>query len=248
MILAAPNILQCPHCGGLSTISAIRSGNSMGMVEWSDSKRYAPMLPRPSAVQRCPSCMQYFFLNRALVVGSCKSFFTPGSWGHLSYTSLKEALEELQPTGEEEILLRTLILQGYNDLYGGCHGTKHPSEAPAEERHYFEQNAKRLIELIPEKKVFCAELLRELGEFEKAIALLNDIIADDETTPIVLQIKERTLNHDQAVFVLDNDLATDCQRTPFDERTLYVYDPTTDERGIGNFKDDVLDYLHKTTD
>lgn len=229
MILATPNILKCPHCGGLSTIGAIRSGNNIGMVVWSDSKRYAPMLPRPSAVQRCPSCKRYFFLDRNLVVGSCKSFFTPSSWGHLSYASLKEAFEELQPTGEKEILLRTLILQGYNDLYGGCPGTKSPSEAPAEERLYFEQNAQRLIELVSENKVFCAELHRELGEFEEALALLNNIITESDKTPIVEQIKEQTLNHDPAVFVLDNDPSIDCQRTPFEDNPLFVYNSEDDE-------------------
>lgn len=230
MIPSTPNILKCPHCGGLSRLSSIMSGNTCGMVQWSDTKRYTPMLPSLSAVQKCPSCEKYFFYERGLIVGNCESYGN-SSWGHLSYISLKDALEQLQPTGDNEIKLRIMILHGYNDHYGGCPGTKLPSDAPANERAYFEQNAKRLIELMPENKVFCAELYRELGEFEQSLAILNDIAADGYMAQIVAQIKERALLNDNSVFVLNEKEARDSTRRANEDQPGCVYDAEADKNG-----------------
>lgn len=46
MLPATPDILQCPRCGRLLLISSIMSGNTYGMVQWSDAKRHTPMLLR----------------------------------------------------------------------------------------------------------------------------------------------------------------------------------------------------------
>ena len=228
MIPATPNILKCPHCGGLSRLSSIISGNTCGMVQWSDTKRYTPMLPSISTVQKCPSCEKYFFYERGLIVGTCESYGN-SSWGHLSYASLKDALEQLQPTGDKEIKLRIMILHGYNDYYGGCPGTKLPSDAPANERIYFEKNARRLIELMPENKVFCAELYRELGEFEQALAILNNITADGYMAQIVEQLKERALMNDSSVFVLNEKDARANTRNAIEDKPGFVYDAEADK-------------------
>ena len=247
MIPATPNILKCPHCGRLSRLSSIMSGNTCGMVQWSDTKRYAPMLPNISAVQKCPVCKKYFFFERSLIVGSCKSFGN-SSWGHLSYASLKKALEQLQPTGENEIKLRLMILHGYNDHYGGCPGTKYPSKAPTRERAHFEQNARRLIELMPDNEVFCAELYRELGEFEQALSILNNIAADGYKAQIVEQIKERTLLNDRSVFVLSGKDTRDSTRKAVKEKSGFIYNPKKDKRDrkkglFGGFFEDIDDDL-----
>lgn len=230
MIPSTPDILKCPHCGGLSRLSSIMSGNTCGMVQWSDTKRYTPMLPSLSAVQKCPSCEKYFFYERGLIVGNCESYGN-SSWGHLSYTSLKDALEQLQPTGDNEIKLRIMILHGYNDHYGGCPGTKLPSDAPANERIYFENNARRLIELMPDNKVFCAELYRELGEFEQSLSILNNITADGYMAQIVEQIKARALINDCSVFVLNEKEARDTTRTAIEDKPGFVYDAEADKTG-----------------
>ena len=230
MIPATPNILKCPHCGGLSRLSSIASGNTCGMVQWSDTKHYTPMLPSISAVQKCPACEKYFFFERGLIVGTCESYGN-SSRGHLSYASLKEAFEQLRPTGNREINLRIMILHGYNDHYGGCLGTKLPGDAPANERTYFEQNARRLIELMSDNKVFCAELYRELGEFDKALVILNNITAEGYMAQIVEQIKERTLMNDCAVFVLNEKDARDSIRNAVEDKPGFVYDAKVDKAG-----------------
>jgi hypothetical protein len=188
------------------------------------------MLPSISAVQKCPSCNKYFFYDRSLIVGSCESYGN-SSWGHLSYASLKDAFEQLQPAGNQEIKLRVMLLHGYNDHYGGCSGTKHPSDAPTNERTYFENNARQLIELMPDNDVFCAELYRELGEFEQSLAILNNITADGYMAQIVAQIKERALLNDSSVFVLNEKEARDSTRRANEDQPGCVYDAEADKNG-----------------
>ena len=227
MLPALPFILKCPHCGGLSRLSSIVSGNTFGMGMWSDMKQHTPMLSHISAVQKCPSCGKYFFYEEAHIWGFCNSFGN-SSMGHLSYTSLKKAYEQLQPTGEKEITLRIMLLHGYNDHYGGCPGTKLPDEAPASERTYFEQNARRLIELLPDDELLCAELYRELGAFEQCLSLLNKITAEGRKARFAAQIKERALKHDRTVFVLNNILHNGIRKAIEDE-PCYVYDKEEDK-------------------
>ena len=224
-----PNILKCPHCNGLMCISSIMSGNTFGMVQWSDAKREIPMLPKVSPVLKCPVCKQYFFYNHEQIVGHCNSWRVNSYWGHLSYSSLKEALEQLQPSGDEEIRIRVMLLQGYNDYYGGCLGTKQPTDASAEERTFFENNARRIIELIPDNKILCAEIYRELGEFEKSTTLLNSIPIDEYPTEIVEQIKERAMRHDSNVFIL-NGKTGERERTAEVDNEMYVYNEAEDEK------------------
>ena len=87
MLPAKPNILKCPHCGRLMRISALMSGNTFDMVQWSDTKCVTPMMESVSPVLKCPVCKKYFFYNRDQIVGSCNTWCN-SSWGHLSYKSL----------------------------------------------------------------------------------------------------------------------------------------------------------------
>ena len=116
MIPSKPNILKCPHCGGLRRVRSLVSGNTIGETFWSDGKIDYPMLPSISDVLRCPVCKKFHFYDHSQIVGKCKSRGN-ASWGNLSYASLKEAMEQLQPTDKEEKKLRMMIHWAYNDLY-----------------------------------------------------------------------------------------------------------------------------------
>lgn len=227
MLPAKPEILKCPHCGRKMCISSLLSGNTFDMVQWSDTKTFAPMLPSVSPVLKCPKCEKYFFYDNKYIVGTCRTH-RESSWGWLSYVSLKEALEQLQPKGEDEITLRILLLQGYNDLYGGCAGTKRRSEAPTNERKYFENNARRIIELMPGNKIFCAELYRELGEFEQAITLLNDISDNQKLNKVVEQIKNHALRSNSNVFIVNGDFGDNCEREATQDDKMFKYNRITD--------------------
>ena len=56
MRLGFAKITSCPHCGGEKEIMSLMSGNYIGAELWSDGKLIAPMLQKPSPVQKCPHC------------------------------------------------------------------------------------------------------------------------------------------------------------------------------------------------
>ena len=49
---------------------SLRSGNTIGGVHWSDTKKVYPMLPKNSDVQKCPGCGKYYFLADAKTLPS----------------------------------------------------------------------------------------------------------------------------------------------------------------------------------
>lgn len=233
MLPAKPNILKCPHCGRHMRISALMSGNTFDMVQWSDTKCVTPMMESVSPVLKCPVCAKYFFYNRNLIVGECNAWGN-SSWGHLSYKSLKEALGQLQPQGKDEITLRIMLLQGFNDHYGGCLGTLPRTDAPADERKLFDDNARRLLKLIPENKLFCAEIYRELGEFDKSLELLNDVVCDPSIATIAEHIRERASRRDSSVFIVAG--CGECERTAIKDEEMIVYKRRKDIARTNIFK------------
>lgn len=226
MLPAKPNILKCPYCGGLRRISALMSGNTFGASQWSDAKREFPMLPKTSLVMRCPHCKRYHFYDSKQIVGTCETY-GQSSFGNLSYASLKEALEQLHPTGDNELDLRILLVHAYNDLYGGCPGTRNPKEAPAAERQFFMNNAQRIIEIHSDNQLFCAELYREMGEFDQALAILRSISGNDNTMYIAKLMAERAMQCDPCVFVLTQN-KNDALRHAQTDDPVYVYIPEKD--------------------
>ena len=231
MLPAKPNILKCPHCGGLRRQSALLSGNTFGAKQWSDAKREFPMLPNTSRVMRCPHCQRYHFYDSSQIVGKCETY-GQSSFGNLSYASLKEALAQLRPTGDNELELRIMLVHAYNDLYGGCPGTRKPNEAPAEERLFFEQNVRRVIQIHSDNQLFCAELYREIGEFDQALAILRDISGDDNTRYIAKLMAERAEQCNPCVFVLKQDCSGVLRHAQNDD-AVFVYDPKMDVEVCG---------------
>lgn len=72
-MIPAPTLrAQCPHCKTVKELSNLISGNTIGVIAWSDTQVYYPMLPQNSAVQHCPHCGKYFFLEDAKILPSCK--------------------------------------------------------------------------------------------------------------------------------------------------------------------------------
>jgi hypothetical protein len=202
------------------------SGNTFGAKQWSDAKREYPMLPNTSLVMRCPHCKRYHFYDSKQIVGTCETY-GQSSFGNLSYASLKEALEQLRPTGDNELSLRIMLVHAYNDLYGGCPGTRNPAEAPAAERQFFVRNARRIIEIHSDNELFCAELYREMGEFDKALSILCSIRGDDVAINIAKLMAERAKLCDPCVFVLNQD-KSDVLRHAHTDDTLYIYTPEKD--------------------
>jgi hypothetical protein len=127
-----------------------------------------------------------------------------------------------------------MLLQGFNDYYGGCHGTLPRTDAPADERKLFDDNARRLLKLIPENKLFCAEIYRELGEFDKSLELLNDVVCDTRIAAIAGHIKERASRRDSSVFIVVG--CGECERTAIKDEDMIVYKRRKDIARMNIFK------------
>ena len=260
MIPSKPNILRCPHCGGLRRVRSIMSGNTIGEIFWSDGKIDYPMLPSVSKVLRCPVCKKYHFYESSQIVGKCKSWGN-ASWGKLSYASLKETMEQLKPTGKEEETLRMMIHWAYNDLYWGVIDAERQTKEYLVEREYFIQNTKAIIALNPDKPLFCAELYREIEEFEQCIKTLYSIKQHkDERTGFDIydgrilirnfeKVKNRILHkallHDSKVYAEFHG-RDEVTREPViegNDESQYIYDPDNDPE-----EEDWFDRFHNIDD
>lgn len=168
-------ILICPYCGGEKEVVSLISGNTLGGTLWSDQRFFAPMLPRVSAIQRCPHCGHYFFSYKQ----ACNKHSNDSTLntGYVDYPHMKEALGELLESNMEEIdefNLRLLMVQSYNDwFFRSDKDNRTPTE---DEVKFFNENIKKLIDVIPQRKeelmFLKSDLLREASEFYEAAKTL----------------------------------------------------------------------------
>lgn len=169
-------ILTCPHCGSKKEVLSLASGNTFGQTVWSDNKSIAPMLPRVSFVQKCPSCGHYYIMSRQkLEHGKDYS----GDLGELSYSELKEAWEELgneDLTDDEKLSMLIMQVWAFNDEF------TRTEEKPVseEEKRYIVSIVNSLLELDNVDGLLKAELLREIGRFDEALELIGGYNATND--------------------------------------------------------------------
>lgn len=226
MDFGKPDILKCPHCGGLRRVCALLSGNDIGMTIWSDQKVDLPSLPSISPVLQCPVCKKYHFYHRSQIVGECRTHYND-DFGYLSYESLKEALVELDPKGEKEKELRMMLLWAYNDKYGQMHNVKFLPAKLESERKFFRENAIALFRLRPDDYLLHAELFREMGEFENCLAVL-DGIGGNKQPKLFNTLREKAQNKDSNVFIVESDKWSETKRFPTKDNKGYIYSSIKD--------------------
>ena len=199
MLPAYSALLRCPHCGALKEVLQLMSGNTIGATLWSDTKHIAPMLPRVSHIQRCPTCGKYFFRTQDVMAGRSDRY--GGGTGDLPLEYLKQALAQLQPTGDDESALRFYILWAFNDRYGNME----QSDIPIEEWEYHMNNVQHLLQMDIDN-LFRAELYREIGDFEKAIQILETLEVTNDKKDLYNQMIQQTYRqaqqHNRKIFVL----------------------------------------------
>ncbi len=198
MLPAHSALLRCPHCGALKEVLQLMSGNTFGATLWSDAKQIAPMLPRVSYIQRCPSCGKYFFYTQEVEAGTSNNY--GGGTGDLPLEYLKQALTQLQPTGNEEHILRINILWAFNDRYGDME----QSDIPIEEWAYHVDNVHHLVQMDIDA-LLRAELFREIGDFDKAILILQSHEVADNLKDLQHQLLQQAQQYNRKVFVLYGD-------------------------------------------
>ena len=172
-------IIRCPFCGEIKKIMSLISGNTFGAEYWSDGKLIAPMLPEVSYVQKCPNCGKYYIISRQEEIygeENDMSFDT----GYLSYPEMKEAYRQLIEEGcdvKEERTIRFLLHYSYNDYYSR---NEVQMDATSDDIALFRENALWLIENAISDDMLKADFYREIGDFNKALLLLNNMTFEDE--------------------------------------------------------------------
>ena len=175
MLPANAKIVKCPFCGTNKKLLSLASGNTFGAKHWSDQKMIAPMLPRVSPVQKCPTCGKYYLEYK-------QPYKEGDDWsserGELSYQEWKEAYDQFlsdNSTPNDDLqIIRHHLIQAFNDnfyRYG-------EDPVPAEEEAYFVSIIHEYIDSgswNKENLLFKAELYREADEMENCAKVLSQI-------------------------------------------------------------------------
>jgi hypothetical protein len=180
-------VICCPLCSGLAKYPTVASGNTFGAVYYTDGKRVAPMLPATPSVVRCAACRGVFWRSAAAEVGQFDeqredAAAVDADWRKAGYLHEPDEAEHLAALDRliasspgEERGIRLLTWWRGNDRYR----TPSPTPAPdnpkvASRRH---ANMRQLIALLdtaePSDQLMRAEALRQLGEFDQAVAILS---------------------------------------------------------------------------
>ncbi|MBI4882058.1 MAG: hypothetical protein HY812_20715 [Planctomycetes bacterium] len=182
-------IVACPRCGALARHGTLASGNTFGARLWSDGMLDAPMLPLPREVGRCTGCGKYYWLEAAREVGSVDAFADALRGARDEYSAVPwvedvdeagyyRALQEgLGSNRKKERLLRMRAWWRRNDAFRE-EGKAAPAGG-AELPEACRLNLEALAGLLDGKKVddrlLRAEVLRELGQFGAARAILASV-------------------------------------------------------------------------
>lgn len=208
MIPGTPRILVCPHCGAKKSVLSLVSGNTCGGCQWSDGKEEYPMLPRVSPVQKCPDCGKYYFNNRRNEIENTD----PDSWsferGLLSYEEAKEAYlqfeESLSEYSRDECLsLYSVVITAYNDNYNRDEASE---EATTADKKFFKSIVEKFLNGLRQNRLdvlFEAEFLREIGDFDGCLKLLEGFASPDSfQMNIFNRIKARAKEGNTKAFVI----------------------------------------------
>jgi len=154
------------------------SGNTFGAKFWPDGKMDAPMMPEYPAYVGCPHCKGSFWVEDTKVVKSfgyneereipdltLDSNQNPIPYKDPTIKIYLQGLDDLNITKENEIYLRSKLMQIYNDV-----NRDQKVQQPAIEAQI--ENWNRLLEILDsndtQEKLLKVEIYREMGNFEEA--------------------------------------------------------------------------------
>ena len=171
-------VRECPHCIGKFTQPTMASGNTFGAKFWPDGKMDAPMMPDYPAFVGCPHCEANFWVDDTKVVKSfgyneereipdliLDPIQNPMPYKDPTRKIYLKGLNDLNITRENEIYLRSKLMQIYNDVNRDQKVQHTPIDSQIE-------NWNRLLEILDSKetheKLLKVEIYREMGNFEEA--------------------------------------------------------------------------------
>lgn len=171
-------VRECPHCSSKFTQPTMASGNTFGAKFWPDGKMDAPMMPEYPAYVGCPHCKGNFWVEDTKVVKSFSyneereipDLTLDLNQNPIPYTVptkkiYLQGLDDLNITKENEIYLRSKLMQLYNDVNRDQKVQKPAIAAQIE-------NWNRLLEILDsndtQEKLLKVEIYREMSNFEEA--------------------------------------------------------------------------------
>lgn len=222
MILGPIIICQCPKCDNLISNESLSSGNTLGSNMYSDGKRTSPMLPVVPNLTKCSKCNTILWLSKAKEVGrqdygeNIKNDWTDVQMAR--FLSIKEyftALEtQIAETNEEELYIRKRIWWAFNDriekgrIAWGFYDPEQDNKLFLDTettKTLWLENANRLLDILDptdvNQLILIAELSRNLGNFEKCLAII-DSIANPDLNRLKAAFKKECEDQNKNVFQL----------------------------------------------
>lgn len=175
MLPGPTTIRQCAACTKPFEQETLLSGNTFGATFWTDGKMEAPMLPESHTLIKCPHCQALLWINEQEILGEV-------DWG--DQKTYPQARDYLIPTIEDYLGLlesgnfkpeQERYLRFYAWWAGNQPRRKSAKLLPLTKPEA--ENLRRLAALADEAdeegRLMKAEILRELGQFTEALALLR---------------------------------------------------------------------------
>jgi hypothetical protein len=195
MVPGPTHIIACPSCGGLHQQLTFMSGNAFGARRWTDGKVDAPMYPVTPRFISCVHCHGSFFIEEARVIGDIPfgpdSSLAPPEWQNaprILWPHIEDYKKRLAQAGadnpERVRYLRMHLWWALNDILhsrntpsfkSGRIDNPVPGKQKEEYEGLFRENLEALSGMLSDSAqdiTVKAEIMRELGKFDDAIALL----------------------------------------------------------------------------
>jgi hypothetical protein len=192
------HVVRCPLCKQLGSYETINSGNTFGATYYTDGKRVAPMLPVVPPVVVCAHCSGLFWLSQAEELGNYERYGRKPTdldpaWkaaepldepDEAQYLTWLERLRNANPERARDLRLH-VWWRGNDRLRGkqAAHDDDSLERQPAREA-----NMRALLPLLAGggnvDTLMQAEVLRQLGEFDRALDLLSQPLPDQLQTAV----------------------------------------------------------------
>jgi hypothetical protein len=174
MTLGPARIMKAPGCEKLVKFATIMSGNTFGATFWTDGKREAPMLPDQPWLRKSPLENVMFWSDECEEVGKEPVLGNKGDDLKFAVEPSEEdyflALNEgIAKTEQQEFYLRMRLWWSGNDFIR----KKERESLTMPHLHNLRVFLALLKDEDDNQRLIKAEVLRELSQFEEALALLQ---------------------------------------------------------------------------
>lgn len=195
-------IRECPKCKALVEQPTTASGNTFGARFWTDGKMQAPMLPDRPPFVKCPKCKALFWIDEAKKVSGKPGGDKAGKQTTpVAYELPTEAdYYKTADTVKDKKKEKQLRIRGWHLANDRRRNAPSGKKAKLSKRAVANLNAlySLLPDSDPEARIMKAEISRELGRFDRALAILKHDFPS-ELTDVVSVIRSLAKKKDAAV-------------------------------------------------